>query len=243
MFVHKLKLSHIPHTWQLLLSLFLAHVFSFKLMIWVTCFPSLTSKLPPSSQNYCEAYNDPLSSVFRVRVVLKRINISTFQLVGSYIQFGNPADPGLINNLPKAALVLHNARYTSGQLLQIKLFFFLIWQQKLFLDQSFLWHVMNASHYPSSLTELTSQKQRGVCCLKPQRMIEEGLGCSCYCSLSSPWQIPVLHLHHSFLLMCWVWTEDESVISICSSESLIVIKSIVFSLFQPGTMIEWGNYW
>lgn len=66
--------------------------------------------------------------------------------------------------------------------------FFLIWQEKLSVDQPSPWHVMNASYYPSSLPGITSQKQRGVCCLKHHRVIEEAFGCSCYCSLSSQWQ-------------------------------------------------------
>lgn len=50
-------------------------------------------------------------------------------------------------------------------------------------------------------------------------------------------------------LMCLLWKEEEGVISICGFEGFefymcfIVIKNIVFSFFQPGTMIEWGNYW
>lgn len=93
---------------------------------------------------------------------------------------------------------------------------------------------------PSSWPEIASLKPQGVCCLMHQRMIEDALSGAVVRIDKIP-VLPLCHFFFFFMLIYLLWKEVRklSVTYIC----LILIKNIVFSLPQPGTMIEWGNYW
>lgn len=94
---------------------------------------------------------------------------------------------------------------------------------------------------PSSQAEIASLKQQGVCCLMHQRMIEGALSGVVVRIDKIPVLLPLCHFFFFFTLIYLLWKEVRkfSITYIC----LNLIKNIVFSLSQPGTMIEWGNYW
>lgn len=94
---------------------------------------------------------------------------------------------------------------------------------------------------PSSQAEIASLKQQGVCRLMHQRMIEGALSGVVVRIDKIPVLLPLCHFFFFFTLIYLLWKEVRkfSITYIC----LNLIKNIVFSLSQPGTMIEWGNYW
>lgn len=97
---------------------------------------------------------------------------------------------------------------------------------------------------PSSQAEIASLKQQGVCCLMHQRMIEGALSGVVVRIDKIPVLLPLCHFFFFFFTLIYLlWKEVRkfsiTYIYIC----LNLIKNIVFSLLQPGTMIEWGNYW
>lgn len=94
---------------------------------------------------------------------------------------------------------------------------------------------------PSSQAEIASLKQQGVCHLMHQRMIEGTLSGVVVRIDKIPVLLPLCHFFFFFTLIYLLWKEVRkfSITYIC----LNLIKNIVFSLSQPGTMIEWGNYW
>lgn len=97
---------------------------------------------------------------------------------------------------------------------------------------------------PSSQAEIASLKQQGVCRLMHQRMIEGALSGVVVRIDKIPVLLPLCHFFFLFHINIFTLERSSKVlhyiyIYIC----LNLIKNIVFSLSQPGTMIEWGNYW
>lgn len=96
---------------------------------------------------------------------------------------------------------------------------------------------------PSSQAEIASLKQQGVCRLMHQRMIEGALSGVVVRIDKIPVLLPLCHFFFFFfftlIYLLWKEVRKFSITYIC----LNLIKNIVFSLSQPGTMIEWGNYW
>lgn len=97
---------------------------------------------------------------------------------------------------------------------------------------------------PSSQAEIASLKQQGVCRLMHQRMIEGALSGVVVRIDKIPVLLPLCHFFFLFHINIFTLERSSKVlhyiyIYIC----LNLINNIVFSLSQPGTMIEWGNYW
>ena len=91
---------------------------------------------------------------------------------------------------------------------------------------------------------LHPRNRRAFVCLSSNIWLKKPLGGVAVAAYLHNDEIPLIHLYHLSVVMCMLWRSDAGGTSICSLESWwIVIKNIVFSFFQPGTMIEWGNYW
>lgn len=95
-------------------------------------------------------------------------------------------------------------------------------------------------HWPG----LHPRNSRAFVCLSSKIWLKKPVGGVAVAAYLHNDEIPLIHLYHLSVVMGMLWRSDAGGTSICTLESWwIIIKNIVFSFFQPGTMIEWGNYW